>query len=429
MILQKYLFESAKYASRSYPIIKPYINEVERLYSLSRQELSHRNEQCFLQLFQRAYDKSPFYHQLYSQAGIARDDITCLDDIVKLPVVTKEMVRQHASHMVTVPQWQLFKAHTSGTTGSPLSVFHSWHSIWSEQAYNYCARQRNGFTYGQPLVSLRGHLDHRTTHLTVHASNTLYLSSYCLNNDNIALYHDKILHHKPIAIEGYPSSLFSLALLLKENNLQLHIPVAFTSSETLLDYQRKLIEKQLNTQVFDNYGLTEQCIFLQENNNHTGYYELPGYSINEYLDDGVLCTSLINNEFPLIRYKCSDLMQLCPTPDNNTSSTPDVVKRINGRLEDYIQCKDGTVVQRLDFLFKGVRHVKLSQLVQTKKGALEIRIVPEADFSDDDRLTIEQNLANRLGHDNIDFITKLIPPSEIIYTSQGKFSFIVNRSR
>lgn len=36
-----------------------------------------------------------------------------------------------------------------------------------------------------------------------------------------------------------------------------------TSSETLHDYQRALIEKVFNTQIYDHYGTTERTIRLE----------------------------------------------------------------------------------------------------------------------------------------------------------------------
>lgn len=48
---------------RSYPIIRPYVKEVEGLFTMSQEELNKRNEQRFLEIFSKAYDKSPFYHK------------------------------------------------------------------------------------------------------------------------------------------------------------------------------------------------------------------------------------------------------------------------------------------------------------------------------------------------------------------------------
>lgn len=423
MSIKKYLFETIKYALRSYPIIRPYIKEVDRLYTMNAEELKQRNEKRFLEIFRRAYDKSPFYHKLYTEEGIRKEDITCLEDIKKLPVITKDMVKKHADEMLTVPRWQVIRANTSGTTGTPLKIYESWPSIWWTQAYTYCSRKRDGFTYGQPLVSLRGHLNRNQTSLKIHLSNTLFLSSYNINSNTVEQYYKKIVMFQPIAIEGYPSSLYSLALFLKDAELELNIPITFTSSETLLDYQRDLIEERLGTEIYDRYSMTERTIFLVESHNHAGYYEAPGFSINEYIDDGEICTSLINDAFPLIRYRSNDIMEIEEATDENPQI---VVKRVNGRKEDYLHCKDGSRILRLDFIFKGVKHVKMSQLVQDKEDVLSVRVVPEKDFTDDDRNRIEQNIIARIGARNIDFRIELITENEIQLTPRGKYKFIIN---
>lgn len=423
--MKKYLKETAKYLLRCYPIIRPYVKRIDAMYEMSNEDLKKRNEERFLHIFRRAYDKSPFYHRLYSEAGIKKEDITCLDDIKKLPVITKDMVKKHAAEMLTVPKWQVMAGHTSGTTGTPLTVYSSWSSIWWNQAYTYSARLRNGFKYGQPLVSLRGNLDRNTMHMKVHVSNTLYLSSYCINKDTVKAYYDMIIQHQPVAIEGYPSSLYTLALCMKEARLKLHIPVAFTSSETLLDYQRHLIEMQLGTEIYDNYGMTEQTIYLQEAFNHQGYYELPGYSINEYLEDGEICTSLTNEAFPLIRYRSNDVIEIA---ELNTDSPQTIVKSIEGRKEDFLICKDGSRVKRLDFIFKGVNHVKYGQLIQENNGFLNVNIVPDQGFTKLDEKTVENNVLGRIGKGNVDFKINLVKEADLVYTKRGKFKFLIHLS-
>lgn len=423
--MKKYLKETAKYLLRCYPIIRPYVKRIDAMYEMSNEDLKKRNEERFLHIFRRAYDKSPFYHRLYSEAGIKKEDITCLDDIKKLPVITKDMVKKHAAEMLTVPKWQVMAGHTSGTTGTPLTVYSSWSSIWWNQAYTYYARLRNGFKYGQPLVSLRGNLDRNTMHMKVHVSNTLYLSSYCINKDTVKAYYDMIIQHQPVAIEGYPSSLYTLALCMKEAGLKLHIPVAFTSSETLLDYQRHLIEMQLGTEIYDNYGMTEQTIYLQEAFNHQGYYELPGYSINEYLEDGEICTSLTNEAFPLIRYRSNDVIEIA---ELNTDSPQTIVKSIEGRKEDFLICKDGSRVKRLGFIFKGVNHVKYGQLIQENNGFLNVNIVPDQGFTKLDEKTVENNVLGRIGKGNVDFKINLVKEADLVYTKRGKFKFLIHLS-
>lgn len=426
--MKKYLKETVKYLLRCRPLIAPYIREIEDMYGMSKEELRQRNERVFLRIFRKAYNDSVFYHKLYTDVGIKIDDIKTLDDIKKLPVITKDMVKKHADEMIVVPKWRLITNHTSGSTGTPLKVYEDWPSIWREQAYFYCYRKRCGFTYGQPLISLRGNLDRNDIYLKIHVSNTLYLSSYNINANTVKTYYDKIINHKPIAIEGYPSSLYTLGLLLKDRGLRLHIPLTFTSSENLLDYQRILIEDQFDTQIYDHFGTTERTIRLSETINHQGYYEDPGYSINEYVEDGEITTSLINESFPMIRYKGNDMMELLPANDDNYALSP-VVRKIDGRAISYIIGKDGTRYSdaALTFIFKSANNVRLAQFIQKEKGSIQINIVPNGAFNIDNKKEILNLVDEKIGLSNMDVMINQISQDGLIYTRRNKLALIINK--
>lgn len=419
---KKYLKESLKYLLRSKLLINRYIREVEECYAMSPEDLKRHNEERFLKIFRRAYNMSPFYHRLYTEAGILLNDIKRIEDIKKLPIITKDMVKQNGVDILTTSVWKLIKNHTSGTTGTPLLVYEDWLSIWREQAYLYCYRKRCGFIYGQPLVSLRGNLDKNDLYLKVHISNTLFLSSYNINQENINLYYQQIVKHKPIAIEGYPSSLYALALLLRDHNMHIHIPLAFTSSETLLDYQRSLIEAQMNTNIYDFYGNTERTIQLCENINHNGYYESPGYSINEFIEDGEITTSLINDSFPLIRYKGNDVMEL------SEEGKMHQVKRIQGRMSCCLIGKDGSRYSSalLTRVFKDIVTIDEAQFVQKKLGNVDLNIVVGDKFSDSDMQSLRDAVEFQLGASNFDLKIRKVSKDDIIYSKRGKFNYILN---
>lgn len=423
--MKKYLKETVKYLLRSRPLIAPYINEIEEMYGMSKEELRQRNERVFLRIFRRAYNNSVFYHKLYTDAGIKIDDIKTLDDIKKLPILTKDMVRKHADEMIVVPKWKLIANLTSGTTGTPLKVYEDWPSIWREQSYFYCYRKRCGFTYGQPLVSLRGNLEKKDIYLKVHISNTLYLSSYNINEKTVEIYYEQIIRHKPIAIEGYPSSLYSLALLLRDKKLQLHIPIAFTSSESLLDYQRTLIEKQFDTNIYDHYGATERTIRLSETINHNGYYEDPGYSINEYTDDGEITTSLINESFPMIRYKGNDVMDI---EELGGYDKQVIVRKIEGRKSSVLIGKDGTQYSSalLTRVFKSMTMIDNAQFIQEKVGQVKLNIVAGNNFTNNDIERLRTVVSEQLGGNNFDIEISKVQVKDLIYTTQGKFNYVIN---
>lgn len=53
-----------------------------------------------------------------------------------------------------------------------------------------------------------------------------------------------------------------------------------------------------------------KTIAIVESINHNGFFELPGYSYNEFSDNSIITTSFINNRFPLIRYRVNDKIAL-----------------------------------------------------------------------------------------------------------------------
>ena len=422
--MNKYLKESIKYLLRSYPVIYPYVKEVERMYNMSHDELQGRNERVFLKIFRKAYTKSSFYHKLYTEAGIKLEDIKCLGDISKLPVVTKDMILHQSDALLTTSKGKLLKNRTSGTTGTPLTVFEDWKSIWKEQAYFYCYRKRCGYIYGQPLVSLRGNLGKKDTMMYVHISNTLYLSSYNINEQTVGAYYKGIEKRSPQAIEGYPSSLYNLALLLKDKGLYCNIPVCFTSSENLLDFQRQLIEERFQTKIFDHYGTTERTIRISESIKHDGYFEDPGYSINEYLKDRVVSTSLINSVFPLIRYQSSDVVIL----KENTKDERVSIDRIQGRSGNCIKGKDGSIYNNaaLTFILTYSHNIRYAQFIQKKNGKVLLNIVPEAVFSSQNLDELKQMIDLKIGLSNLELEINLIKEQDLIYTTRNKYSYIIS---
>jgi len=432
--MKKYLKETIKYQLRSYPLIHRYVKEIEEMYAMSPKQLQKRNEERFLYIFKKAYEHSAFYHQLYSEAGIRPDTILHLDDIQQLPIVTKEMVKQHGNEMTTCPHWKLIRNHTSGTTGSQLNVWEDWESIWREQASLFCYRRLCGFEYGHDtLASLRGTLGKKELSLWIHGSRTLFLSSYHLHPEATKKYVEAIVKHQPKAIEGFPSSLYALACNIEEQGYQIEIPICFTSSENMLDWMRKKIETVFHTQVFDHYGLTERTIQLFESLDHTGYFESPGYSINEYLGNCTITTSLINSSFPLIRYQISDVMELrdqTQLPQTDNSVTTPTIEKVKGRYMLFISGKDGTLYSdsALTFILKDCESAKYTQFIQFEDGHVDMNIVAYGgSLPPKDRRRIMDLLNQTIGLHNIDISINEIEEKDLIYTSRGKFNFVINK--
>lgn len=429
---KKYIKESLKYLLRSSFFINKYVKEINALYEMTPMELKKRNEKRFLEIFNKAFTSSAYYRNLCKSVGVTSiDDIKHIEDIVKLPILTKDMLKEYGKELLTCKEKGLIKNHTSGTTGTPLTVYQNWESVWREQAYFVCYRKRCGYNYGEPMVSLRGNLTRDEISLKIHVSNTLFLSSYNINAKTAETYHRLIAKHLPKAIEGYPSSLYSLALVFKDKGLECHIPVAFTSSETLFDYQRKMIEQVFHTQVYDHYGTTERTIRLEEALDHSGYYEDPGYGIEEYHEDYIISTSLINDVFPLIRYKTDDRIILREGIGKTPEGFIDYsygIEKVEGRAMTYIVGKDGTKYSdaALTFIFKDAEGIRYSQFIQKEKGKVDLNIVPDSSFSEETVKQLVGNIDTKIGLGNMEVNIQSVSEDELKYTGRNKLILVIN---
>ena len=143
---KKYIKESLKYLLRSSFFINKYVEEIDALYEMTPMELKMRNEKRFLEIFNKVFTSSAYYRNLCKSVGVTSiDDIKHIEDIVKLPILTKDMLKKHGKELLTCKEKGLIKNHTSGTTGTPLTVYQDWKSVWKEQAYFVCYRQRCGY--------------------------------------------------------------------------------------------------------------------------------------------------------------------------------------------------------------------------------------------------------------------------------------------
>lgn len=421
-----YILETIKYILRSPFFIYKELNEVERLYEMTDSERMEYENQAFLHTFRIAIRKSPFYQKIYADAGITEKDIQGIEDIEKLPIITKSQIRKCPEALLTQSKRGLKLSHTSGTTGEPLRIYDNWKVHKYYRAYNYAYYRKLGFVFGKDKhVAIRGFLQKKDIKLKLHIANTLFLSSYNIRKDTARLYYDEILKYKPKAISCYPSSLYNLALLFKELDLKLCIPLCFTSSETLHEYQRSIISEVFGCKIYDIYGSSEHACTLYEGINHDGYYKAPGSGHFEINYDGIIATSFINNAWPLIRYQMNDVMEASNT-NKYSFRQPICVKSIIGRTRDAIVCKDGSLIAGLDFLFKKTKHIRLAQIIQEEDGFVNVNIVPDHDFADEDINIIKKEIYERLGFSDDEFKIILIKQEQIIYSSRNKFSMIIS---
>jgi len=396
---------------------------LDRLNEMDSNKLLTLYNDSFLNLFKYVFKYSEFYKNLYLKYGFSNSNIKDISDLNKLPVINKTDVRNNI-HSINNGM-KLFKsiAYTSGTTGSPLNIYRSLINILTEQAYLRNYRSFFNFQLGNPLLSIRGSLDKNSLYRFNKISNILYISSHNINSNTIDFYLGLIKSFSPVAVEAFPSILYKFCVELKNKGCQYSIPTSFTSSETLYDFQRDLIESFLNTKIHDWYGNGERTICLAQDNQNK-YYPLPLYSINEFYPTHIISTSLINNSFPLIRYQVDDIVILNTTNFLKNIVSPDI-HSILGRGGVNIDLKDGSSVACIDHAFKGISYLEMAQVHQYSiDSSLEIKLVVLNGFDNYQLNVLKCKFSNMVGM-NTDFFITFCKLEDLTFSKGQKFSLVV----
>ena len=327
---------------------------------------------------------------------------------------------------------------TSGTTGTPLSVWRSARSVLMENAFLHRHWAWSGYRHGMTRASLRGDmvvpLERRSPPFWFwnRYDRQLLLSSRHLTEACVDAMIDALEQHAPVLLQAYPSTAYALAGFLARRGRFLRIPYVYTASEPLYPHQRELILERLGCTVMDMYGMAERVAFATECEFGAMHIN-PDYSHVEIVDEhgqptsgygSVVGTTFHNLAQPLLRYRLSDQTRWKPGHCPCGRHFP-MIEGVTGKLEDSISGGDGTPVSPsvLTFAFKGVENILKSQVAQVAPGRWEIRLVPAPAFSDADRLRLVDNVHHLVDASvHIDVVLKQQLPN----TAAGKFRWVVN---
>lgn len=260
-------------------------------------------------------------------------------------------------------------------------------------------------------------------------------SSYHMGWNTLNYYVNELIKLKPAFIQGYPSSLYLLAVYLMKNNVnEIHPKAIIVSSETLFDHQREVIEKAFNSKVFNYYGNAESVAAIGECR-YGSLHIWMDYGIVEIInkngDDAkpgeggvIIATGLNNKAMPFIRYKTDDIAILSEKRNCPCGCKFPIVDSIIGRVDDCILTPDSRYIGRLDHIFKDVKGVVEAQLIQTRLGSVTLKIIRDDNFTTRDLQKICKKFHNRVGESTS---LKIEYVDEIPRLPNGKFKFVISQ--
>lgn len=418
----------------------------ERLDRASLSELQAYQDERLREIVAHAFLSVPFYRERWQALGLTPADIRGQADLWKLPLLTKDDVRHHYGELRSseVPARAMRTGHTSGTTGTPLTVGYDRETVWATYAVfdrHYAWADLRMGARGDRIAVARGNVIVPLQQASPpfwrynRAQNQLLLSSFHLSRQNLPAYVEALKAFAPDVIDGYPSTLYVLARFLEATGDTLPVRAAVTSSETLYDFQRELIERRFACRVFDYYALAERTVFAGECDRHEGHHVAMDYGLAEIVDNSgapvpagtagrLVGTSLHNKAMPLIRYATSDITTLRSEPCSCGRGHV-MMDEVATKAEDMLTLPDGRLISPsvLTHPFKPLDCIEGSQIVQTSPDAVEVRLVAGDGFSDNLSRDLRDALAERLGQ-GVRIDIRLVDRLET--SRNGKFKWVIS---
>lgn len=286
-----------------------------------------------------------YYQKLFKENDVVLP-LNSLDDLKRIPVLEKEMVRKNPEIYSNIKTDILGR--TGGTTGASLQVRFTKEDYQKRMAHVDFFKAQHGFQKGMKRASFTGRTIcnpnqekpifwryNRPLH-------QLLLSLYHIKPETIPYYIAALNAFKPVVLDSAPSAMIELAKYIKENHIQLEFQLLaiFPTSETITPQGRALLEEAFQAPVFDQYASSEGAPILTEcSHGHMHLHHETGV-IEAYGDDGeILVTSFTTHGTPLIRYRIGDRMKIgegtCSCGQGGT-----YVTSIEGRQSNYVLTPD-----------------------------------------------------------------------------------------
>jgi phenylacetate-CoA ligase len=417
--------------------------EFDRLQWLPLSDLREYQNERLRMLIAHAYAKVPYYHELMKDRRLMPSDIRTVEDLPKLPLLTKDLIRRHMPRMISTSAHRMLlrHGHTTGTTGSPLDLRYDIRTCVVHHVVDWRQKHWAGMHYGEPYACVLGKVivpirqQNPPFWRWNYVNNQLFLSSFHLKGKNLPHYFAQLRKEGIKFLEGYPSTVFILALYLLKNNSTFPLKAVLTSSETLYPQQRDAIEKAFCCRVFDFYGMAERTVYATECEHHNGHHLNLDYGITEFLDRDdnpapagnlarIVATSLHNFAMPMIRYVTNDSSSLRPGTCACGRNFP-LMDEVATKNESIVTLRDGRLISPsvLTHPFKPLHSVAGSQIIQLSLDELLVRIVRGPGYSSTDEVRLLEAFHERLGDDirvQIEYV------AELPCGAGGKFRWVIS---
>lgn len=424
--------------------------ELKRTERLSKQDLRDLQLLKLQRLIQHAAVHVPYYRERFQELGIDPADIERLEDIERIPLLTKNDVRERLYFDLfsdTHRKRDMLKIATSGSTGEPFVTYADRYQLEVRFATTLRATEWTGWRFGDKQA--------RLWHQTLGMSKSqvareridaffmrrLFVPAFEFNSQTLSQTIAQLREWNPVLVDGYAESLNFLAQYVREGNVAGFEPKAVMSSaQALPDNVRERIEAGFSTKVFDKYGAREFSGIAYQCEAGLHHHVMDESYLVELLVEGrparvgetgeVVITDLNNFSVPLIRYRIGDLAvavdqdEPCPCGRNLSR-----IGKIEGRTQAIVLCGNGTWMPGTFFMhfFKEYDFlIRQFQIHQTESGKIELQLIKGPQWNAEGQAEMLADLAKHIGQETE---VAVVFVDEIPLIRTGKRSPVVSTVR
>lgn len=368
--------------------------------TMSRSEIEVIQLKRLQETVERVYQKVEPYRKKMEEAGVKPQDIRTLQDLQKLPFVTKQDMRDNYPFgLFAVPQEELVRIHaSSGTTGKPTVVGYTQKDLemWTECVSRIAAMggatrkdvAQICFGYGMFTGALGLHFGLENMGAAIVPASTG-------NTEKQIMYMKDFGTTLLVATPSYALRLGEVAQQIGiDPKKDLKVKIGLVGSELLTEAMRNEMHKLWGEDmlVTSNYGMSElmgpgvsgECEQLCGMHVNEDFFipEIINPVTGEVLPPGekgeLVITCIYKEALPLIRYRTKDVTRLIYEPCKCGRTTVRM-ENLDGRTDDMLKIRGVNVFpSQIEEVLLGIDEIGPHyEIIVTRKNysdILEIRV-------------------------------------------------------
>lgn len=407
--------------------------------TLSPEELAAVRDARSLQIARFAMEHSPFYAELYRDHGFSRHDLDDPSAFYELPLVTKQMMREHADEIRSdeANDRNSATSMSSGSTGEPLKVLRDLRV--HARAYEWRLQRWWGIEPWVNTATIDRHYRtpsaRRKQTLLWWPSKRIQLDTFDISDEALDSFAADWRRTRPEFLIGYVGGVVALARLAAAKGLVLEPPRAIgVTAGPLPEAQRAEIQEYFGAPAYDHYRSSEANWMGGECARQSGLHTFDDIKNVEIVRDGihvtderegeVVVTDFANRVFPIVRYQLGDVSSRIPGPCA-CGRPHGRIAPVRGRTSDFLVLPSGKVILGgLTGLYAGANeYVRQFQLHQQADYSIVVRCLL-TEHPDAASVARERLAGLRANVDGEVPVTLQIVDE--IRPTRGKFSFIMS---